>query len=539
MNKKIWAWSLLGLSIVLSSCYTGDIQLDKIKVADLSPNIAAKLGSTTFTVEEFIADLDNDQFAIDEDENMLISFVYTEEFVFDGSEEIIEASSISNTASFSFERDIPGLPISQTIPFDDEFNFEYETPNNEIIDSVFYKSGTLVYDMVSSYPASIDYNWTILDMKELISNNDLSRDNFLPYEGATLAETVRENLVKYKSIVRRDEEGDNTFDVLVGGDLIVAPNVDLLASQSIDFELTFEDPVFNAIFGEFGSDPIILDDISFDLDFLNDFRSEIEDVIYFADPSITFEIDNSFGVELGLDFTDLNGVATDGTVTNLETTLTDEDMLIRAPQNTQVGESVITTIRLDSDNSSIDELLSALPERILFPIEAIPNPEISNLDKNFLTDSSAINVKTVIELPLNIRMNSYSNEFDTELSELDLDEIVSIEVIANISNNLPFNGEVNVEFLDEAGNSLYIIEDGINFNSPEIDADGRTVGVDSTESRVELSAETFEIIENAKSIRSTVTLSSEGVETNANVKIFSDYAMTLDLGIIGEVIIEL
>ncbi|MGL1889008.1 MAG: hypothetical protein OCD76_21015, partial [Reichenbachiella sp.] len=501
---------------------------ENVRDEGFSPSFSIYIGEVSFTISEFVEDLEDESVEIIESEDRLLSLVYRNEVEFADINQIIEIGSVENRAFFVFGEDTPASPIQVSIPFDQTFNFDFKTPNGERVDSVFYKSGSLVYHMESEYPASLDYGWTIVDMVELSTGIDINRSSFLEYNGLEITEDIQENLVEFKNIIRRD--GDvNKFDVELNGNLILEPGNSISETDTMMFDLEFSNPEFNSLFGYFGNESIDIDGFDFSLDALSEFDLE---GVEFSKPSITLQIENSFGIDMGLDFSGIRAEYNDGTSISFETDLTDTDLLVNSPL--AAGEVRLDTIVLNASNSNLEDLLNGIPDRLVVGLNAALNPEASLLKNNFITDSSYIRVNSIIEIPLILSIQDYAAEFEMSVDALELDEVKQLSILVDAINELPFDGTISLELLDDTGELLHRFDDAVSFSSALIGEDGRTIGNDSTRSEVFVSPELISVVESAANIKTVINLSTSNQDPGETVKIYADYEMKVKLGLIGE-----
>ncbi|UXP30920.1 hypothetical protein N6H18_11215 [Reichenbachiella agarivorans] len=531
--KILGRFSACIIALLFGSCHVNDLNFDKIKPIELSPQIAVKIGSKSYTIKEILEDLEDQKLEIHEDGDLLVTMVYREQSVFNKSGEIINVNTISNHAVFSLPTDVPALPTSQIIPFSTVLDFDFIAENGETIDSVFYAGGYLEYQMYSTFPAGLDYSWTVVGFRKMDTNMDLVQSQSIPYSGEQIEDFFLTELNEYKSVLRL--EGDlNKLDVSVSGDLLLAAGEELTTNQSLNFDMVIGNPDFSSLFGYFGDDHVEIEVIEFSLDALSSIDS---DGFFFAEPRFSLEVENSYGIEFSLDMSKTRAILSDSSVVELQET-SSVQKLVAAPRI--AGGVETTLIQLNASNSNVADIFSAIPSKIILPIRAEANPSISSLTSNFLTDSSYINVNAIIELPLVLRMNEFVTDFDLDFSEnLDLDFADSIILIANIDNQMPFEGDISLELLNSKGELLSQIPGTLHFGAPPVGNDGRTKGIDSTESKLILGYDALEKMKLASKLRAKTKFSTYDKESNRNVKLFSDYVLDIQISAIAAITVEL
>lgn len=524
----------LCLSVLLYQCNFEDLETDKLRGIEVSPNLALRVGEKVITIAELIDEVETDEIDIVTDDEQLIHFMISEEIDFGDVNDIITTMTVTNSEELSLPADIPALPFEHAVPFEEVFEFEFNTGDGERVDSVFFKSGTLEYVMTSEFPASVDYDWEIVNTKIIESNVNLSRSQSLEYIGVQISDSYSRPLLGLKSIITREDDL-NKFRVNLNGDLIVPANQSISRNDKFQFDLTYQNPEFSSIFGYFNQQEIELDPTEFELGGFDEISG---DGLYFSDPSITLTVLNSFGIEVLLNLDGIRGELTDGSEILLETSMTDEDRLIKAPQF--VGDSEATTIVINNTTSNLGELLSAFPESVTFDVSAEMNPDISSLSSNFLTDTSFVSIEAVVDIPLHLRLDEFTLDFDIDtegLNELQGAKSISIQMIA--TNGIPFEGLISMVFLDDQGEILVQPEGQFVIESPSVEANGRVVESQISISTLELSEMEIEALLSSSKVNTIVKVTTWRENSDDGVKVFSDYELELALSVLGEVEIEL
>ncbi|MFY0625663.1 MAG: hypothetical protein JXR07_05185 [Reichenbachiella sp.] len=514
--------------LLMSQCNLQDLEVDKIAPLELSPLLAVRVGEKTVSVSELIDEIQSDEIEILTDDELLIHFVLKQEIDFGETQDVISIMSVTNSEELQLPIDTPPLPFEQEVPFEKTFEFEFAGEGNERIDSVFFKGGRLEYEMVSEFAASVDYSWTIINTKEISTNLDISQSAFLEYNGTQISDSYSRSLVGLKSIIERI--GDlNLFQVDLSGNLIVPAGQGISSSQKFQFDLTYQDPEFRAIYGYFSQQELAIDETEFELGAFDEYAS---DGLYFADPSITLEITNSFGIDILLDFDGIRGENGGKPGTTLITNIPEVDRMIKSPSLIDSEET--TTIVIDNDVSNLGELLSSFPEKVIFNVSAEMNPDISSLESNFIADNSAIKIAATVDIPLQVRLEEFEVEFEIDSVRLDdLEGMNSLAIQIIATNEIPFTGSISLAFDDVVTENSFLIE------SPEVTANGRVLEPKVTTSTVSLVDTEIDALLTASKIVATVNISTFNADQDESIKIFSDYELKLAIGILGEVVVEL
>lgn len=516
-------------------CSFDSIELDKVKGPVLNNTFAINLGNIRYTAGELIDNLEDETLEIEEGTDFSINFIIRDTSLFnDVNEFIIVENDVSNSDRFApFSTNLPALPSEQVVAIPTEtFEFEFFSEGGEQIDSTFFKGGTLEYTLNSNFGAQIDYIFTLNDVQSL-AGDPVVFNNTLASSQPSLTENI--SLAGLKNISER--VGDvNIFRVSLDMTFTIPAGTAISASDEISLELTFQNSEFSAIFGDFGTEFVEVQEDSIEIDAFDEFN---EGGLFLADPSITLQIENKFGIELGLDLNGVTAVDEDGSEVPLTGTIVDNLQFIDAPNDQQVGESVTTSIAIDVNNSNIDELLNSTPEKIRFLMSATPNPVGSDNPNNYLFDSSYLEIVSITEIPLNLRMDGFSKDFEVEISGSDLNDAESLIINTRVLNEIPFTGTIDLNFRDENGNTIYTISDIAAINSPPVGSDGRTTEALETNESIRLDADGIDAFLQTEDIVATVFIFTFDSQSGESVEIFSDYQLEIYLTAEGRVEVEL
>lgn len=521
------------LSCVVTSCHVDD--LGKIKPGTISPHIALNLGYSEYTVQELLEDLDDESAEVTTNEDQTMAIYFSEHTVYDDSDELIAISSVENQEEFAPSVNVPSTAPGYEIDIDETFKFSFPANNGEIVDSLFYNSGTLDFEMLSTFKGDIDYTWTIEGTRVVSTNLDLTNTTQLEYTSGDVTDSYSRPLEGLKSKFYKNDSDENEFQVRVVGTITFDPGTEVLPAQKMTFDLAFNNPEFSKIYGKFGSDPIGLQDQSIDMTSFNDFSGN---GLEFEDPRVYLITHNSYGMDMELNFDEFKAIDSEGNEKFLEEQGTGIDGFVSSPD--VEGEMKIDTVELTKENSNIDDLLNATPVSMEFEITGIPNPGSSERSSNFLLEDSKVEIESLIAIPMQFRMDGFAVDFDFEIS--DLDDIETAEnLIFNVTstNEIPFEGNIDLMFVDSDGNVLHELKDATSIEAPSLDASGRVLEPKVSTKGINLSQEGIDALINAEKILATANISTFEHENGRFVTLYSDYTLNIDLSISGEITIQL
>ncbi|WP_462250846.1 hypothetical protein [Ekhidna sp.] len=522
------------LAASIFSCDFNSLEFDKVQNPTLNNTFALNIGNIKYTAGELVEDLEDETLEVIEGSDFSLSFVYRDTSFFDDTESFINISDITNAESYNpFDADISATGAANivSVPTKD-FEFEFNPEDGEKVDSTFFKGGTLEYTLTSDFDVEIDYVFTLNDIQNLDSE-PVVFTRTLPAGSAS--DSQSRSLNGLKNVTER-VGSSNIFNVTLDLIFHIPAGKSISADDQMSIELKFIESEFSAIFGDFGTDPVEIQRDSIVISAFDDFN---EGGLTLNNPTITMDFKNTFGVELG---TDLNGVVAidaDESQLVLDGTVVDNPQFVDAPNETQLGESVSSSFTIDKSNSNVDDLLNTTPNKILFDVTAIPNIAGSDNLNNFLFDSSYIEIISTIEIPLDFRMDGFSKDFDLSVSGSDLEDADSLKINVQVTNEIPFDGVLDLSFTDDKGNTIYTLEEITLIQAPEVGADSRTNDVVMSTSVISLDEEGIAAFLQSTGVTATMNIFTIGYADGDFVKIFSDYKLEIQLSAEGKVSIDL
>ncbi|MEM7298259.1 MAG: hypothetical protein AAF391_08340 [Bacteroidota bacterium] len=484
MLKTCFRWIIVLSVIFIGGCDFSSIELDKVKGPTLNNSFAFNIGNIKYTVSELVEDLEDERLEVVEGDDLLLTFVYLDTTVFSDIDEFVILDDIRNVERYSpFDISIPAQTTETEIVLPTrEFSFTFDPEGGEAIDSTFFKEGTLEYTLTSDFNAQIDYTFTLRDVQDR-DNIPVTFNSVLPQGQTNNSESIP--LVGLKNVSRRIG-GSNIFNVDLDLTFTIPAGTPINAGDEISVELIFDDPRFYSVFGDFGMDPVDVQEDSIEIDVFEEFNNG---GLFLGSPSITMEFENKFGVELGVDLNGVKSVDSDNSEIALTGDVVNSSQFVDAPNSTILGQSVISFLTIDTNNSNIDDLLNSTPDRLVFSVIANPNPAGSDNEINYLFDSSFLEIRSSMEIPLDLRMDGFSKDFDISISGSDLEDADSLIINARVVNEIPFNGTLNLSFRNDDGNEIYVLNDIAIIESPSIGSDGRTIGAQESISPIRLNEE--------------------------------------------------
>ena len=238
------------------------------------------------------------------------------------------------------------------------------------------------------------------------------------------------------------EENDSVYieyeAVSVSGDTIDLYSIAISIGE-LEFEYA-EGYLGNQIY-EGGRDTI-------EIDF---FENWIQGDVYFEEPKITFNFENSFGIPTRSVVNVFDIFTVKGEVLPLRSEVLENGIDFPYPNLNEIGVIKNEAFVFTKENSNIDSVLGAGPIAIDYDVNAFTNPDSLTDIRGFITDSSYYKVRVDVELPLHARASNFLAQDSIELDLNDFEDANYVEFKLITDNSLPLDVDVQAYFLDENG----------------------------------------------------------------------------------------
>ncbi len=488
---------------LVQSCVKDLQEIDNIEVENWQPEVAVALVNTTVSIQDFLDDFDSQGY-LDIDDDNFMTLVYESNVFSVSGEEIIDIPDIT----------IPMLDTSMVLPYG-AINTSFD------IDFFTVKSGVLNYAFQSTYSEDIN---VIIEVQNLTQNGvKLSYPTIAEYSGSSptnVSGTI--DLSGYIMDFFNDEIKVKYIATNAAGERKFLQNMVL---QLQDFEYSLIQGYFDQYIFDLPSDTILI----------NLFETAVSGSLKIEDPKINLKISNSFGVPIGMIAENLTAeTMSEGTMEVYS--VLDDGIAFNYPSLMEVGQSKITDVGVNKDNSNLSEIISSNPTQLSYELGALTNPSADPNIKGFVLDTSRFDVDMKMELPVWLSASGFAVE---EVSKFDASffegiESASFKLITE--NGLPIEAGVQVYFMDENNMVLDSLFDNGNMTlipAAEVNAQGEVTAKSSTENIEEFTIERIAKIKNATqiSIKGMVSTAEMGTVT---VKFYTDYGMSFKLGAIAK-----
>ncbi len=424
-------------------------------------------------------------------------------------------------------QNIPDLILQDTLSFSDEEGVEVE--------EVVITTGSLQFNVSTDLALSSTVNFTL----------PTALQNGVPFTGIVtmeLGEASEQDMSIDNTIIDLTSVTDQPYNLLPyeydvevnsAGQIIDFDSNDMirvryaLTNNNIDY--------IRGYFGE-REEEIPADTIDLDMDGL---FNKLSGSIYLANPRITLDYANSIGVPFILDI-DAKGIK-DGE----ETALNYSPFEVDYPTGTDTRE-VTGSMIIDNTNSAIADLISSIPENLIFGGSVRMYPEGYSGERNsYLFGDSKIEGELTFELPLEFRINNlqftdtldnffnskedqgegfYQDNNDEEEDDSSVaDMLDKVSLRLEVDNGFPFSLSASVVLYDTlTSTNLYTLDLSDLIDPAPVDANGKVTSAQTSVSTVELNEQFFDQAKEAQKIIIQFSLNTTGTD---NVKIYSDYTI--------------
>lgn len=520
------------IALLFSMCNASELDFDGIETPPYTPTLVAPIGTTTYTILSLIDKLDDPNIEITEDNARLISISYRDTTSFNDYLSIISLEDVTNDGIIdpALTPSLGPSPQKDTIDIDDiNLTFEYTSPNNEELDSVKYTAGTITIDIQNGFDSDVDYQLRLSDIISIDTEDLLILSGKLPAGGS---HSDTKQLANYKTIISKDVSGNNIFNGIFSGEVLVETGDFINGTEQITYTLTITGAEFSEIYGWFGDKPIDIENQTLEIDF---FEGISENGLVFNNPQLNFYINNGFGVPMGLNFGDVSASNVDGTLVNLSGAITTTPQFVRAPSTSQVGTIATSVIRINESNSNLRDLFAISPNVFNLNLTAESNytndNDAGDADRNFVTTDSEVEVVTEVNLPLNVQLTDVTRDFPTGIEGFDFEEADTIKLVIYTENELPFEGTIDMQLLAADSSVLFQFPNAAFMKSPVVPESGRVEAPETETTIIPVyRGNGYQELLDASVLNLVLHITSYNASEDTYVKIFSDYELFINVG---------
>lgn len=311
-------------------------------------------------------------------------------------------------------------------------------------------------------------------------------------------------------------------------------------SNAITYDISISGIAVDYVKGYFGNQVVNFDEQELETGFGSD---PLLEAIKFNNPKINLSFKNSFNLPFVINKGDAQNLVLKMTGGTSDVTLSGvkESNILAGDVTTPITSVLV----IDTNGTNLDDAFNSRPTKVVSSGSAEINPGGNSSTINEAWSNSELLVVSQIEVPMSGTINNLTVR---DTSEMDLGELFenvkSVTLRANITNEFPLDGKVQIIFTDVNYVILDSISDtagGLTFMSAaSTDDEGVSVTASTKQTDFVIDETKAEKLKNTKyAIIVAVINSPKDANNNSKVmKILSTYDMNIKLGVIAKLSIK-
>lgn len=533
-------FGIASILLILSSCIKDNVDLNKVSMKlDWNPVYGIPVAYGDITVKDFVNVLDSLGIIKIYPADSMLYLTYSQNVISKNASEIMQIPDQNFQEVFkNSDAGFPPLPgnLSDSIYFIRNTDYNFSFNNNEEIDSIHLKSGTILFNIQSSFQhagwiritlTSMKKNGRPLQIKIPITKSDGS---FF----STVSVAIDDYALSFTTVNGTSNHMPYMYEVV----LYNQNGQPLLANQEITTGIHINQTKFKSLFGYVGQ-YTVLDTLSnFKLNIFNTKDKNIS--LEFLNPKLHLYFENSFGLPISSSLQNTYAISNN---VNYPITFTPtvNPFILKAPALKNFTASK-ETLTIDNKSSNLDPVIAKAPQYVYFGIKANTNP--IGKTSNFVLDTSKFNVECEVELPMYLKAKNYERndtmKFDVSSSIPDISIVKQALIHTNFTNTIPISLSVQITMTDQQYKPLFVLYDDNQqplIASGLVDNNGKVNSPGTKITDVKLTADQITQMPNVKFaiVKATITTSGNGANP---VKFFSYSKLKVSMGIITELQIK-
>jgi hypothetical protein len=511
MKKYSLLLSIIAMAI-FSSCQRFD-ELEGISAAEFEARYALPLINTELSLKQ-VLEKAQDLSTIVVDPDGLIRFQYRGEVLTENSDRVFQ--QINATLS--------GVPIPV---LSKRTALQLQFPDGLSFDRLVFGGGTFKWSFQHLHPEPVQFQLRLPQVTK--AGQVLSFNANLPgYSGTGTPPTYLLSLASPTDLTGYEVVPDPVTDsVYVEYELLrpggLPDTAHLVGIIFEDLRFSYMEGFLGGLEYEGGRDTILID-------FFDDW---VRGDIYFEEPTVVFNIENSFGIPTRSRINTFEVFTVRGEILPLESPFVTNGIDFPFPDRNEVGAVKTKSFVFNKQNSNIDVILGSGPLAIDYDVNAITNPDGNTGVPGFITDSSYYRVQVEVDLPLYGRSLDFAARDTFELSFADYSSVRNAEFKLVVDNGMPVDVAVQGYFLDEGGlvlDSLFAEQRPVIKAAP-VNSSGIPTARTNDVTFIDYPDARFERIRAARQLALSASFSTFN-EGQQSVKILADQTVQLKLGVI-------
>lgn len=499
-----------------------------------NPDLAIPLAHTNFSVYDVLARVDTADLIVNDPISGSLSLVYNSLIASLKAEDLY--GNISFNENLTYTTPALNLPIVANYTGSTSSSraeiLNFTSPNNEELDHIFFKGGFFNFSITTNIRQNISLKVTF--PKLLNGSTPVTRDLVLNYQGSTpMNASFQIDLTELKADFTLNGTDHNKLEAKIDATITGDGSQGISGSETLNLNISSDKLAFHNIDGYFGQGPILQQSDSV----LIRIYQNTDQVGHFElkNPQVIFTVDNSFGIPVDLHF---NNLKTINSVSGQEFLLTDFPTPLSITAPTVVGNETKSTLVLDSSNTgNLGKIISPTPKYFYYEANAIPNPQGKTGLRNFVDETSKLEIRADVNLPLEGYMYGFFVQdtvpFNLTQSTENIESVL-FRLIAD--NGFPVDVSPQITALDDNYTTLFTLfamNDKILEGAP-VDNNGKVTNAIKKVTDINLSPDKMAQLKKVKHLIIRAETNSTGYnasnpDASTNVKFYEDYSLKLQL----------
>jgi hypothetical protein len=454
-------------------------------------------------------------------------------------------NSISFTVNSSPASGLPPSPnYSGSLTAADTSLYTFTFPANEEITSIEYGQGVggnhplMIISVSNEFNHDLELVITIPSLEQSSGNN---WSDTISVSANSLGQTTLD-MSNYTMDLTKGSLGFNElviqFAITLNG---TGQSISPTDKVGIDFQMT-DIEAFDVVNGDFKNQQIPIAEDSIIFNIFQASESAIDFVL--TNPSIEFNIVNSFGFGSQLAMTEFYSQDSSGSIFNL-TYDSAATNLQAAPFNFPTvskpviqGDSTLTNIVVNKTNSNIVDLISTTPKQLNYAPSFEINPN-TGPNTNYITSNSQMTINSEITLPLEGYAGGWrmgdTIPFDFEVDNLFSGETTIEEATIKFvtTNGWPAEVAFTLLLLDSNRSTLSAIaNDELILQSGVLDANGKVIEPTIKVTELYCDSTCVDELNITKFVVLSVDANTSNYSNQQPVKIYEDYKLGVAMSLL-------
>lgn len=537
MKKSVF---ILGMTLVLGSCIS-DLRetVDKaqnVKGIEWNPTIAAPLIHSRLSLRDLLDEVGEVEYLkVDDQGGMTI--VYSDGYASKTAEEVLVLQDQLYSETFTLTpTQLSELNTNGSLVVTFDRTLDYVLGPNET-DRIVYKGGDLNLSLSSSLQHDVKMKVTVL---EGTRNGSAFTDVLSStYTGGLNEASSSSTLDGVDIDLTKTAKGHSEMDVQIELTITKDASNPILISETVSYEMELKDQQFSEMYGYYNPQNFSSASDVFKLGF---FENNTGGTFTLKDPRIKFILTNSLGFPLEAKVLRFEG--TNSSNNRIDLSGIPDPFPVPNLGIADVGLKKMDSFSMDATNSNLAAFINNRPSNVLY--EFAVNSVASGVDRQWVLDTSLLEVQVDIEVPMEGTARDFSMENSQEFS-LDLEsteEIKEVLVRLYTENGFPVDISTQLYFEDSRSNTVLdslLGTDLLILPAGDVDGSGRVIAANPKTTDIILDANTIERVQSADRIRIKAYFNTpfdSGGTTQPDVKFYDDYDVFIQLGVQAEVLIN-